>query len=148
MTQEVLTLLTACVVGKDKNDFGFTLAANNPVKDLCKAWHAVCVQSGVGHFIGSDCDQPVETGKKCACGSRKRKYRGLLVHDLRRTGEGNLRRLDVSESVGMKIGGWKTESVYRRYDIIDEADITDAAQRLDEKVRAEFGQNGRKWHRE
>jgi len=56
-----------------------------------------------------------------------------MFHDLRRTGARNLRRLGVSESVAMKIGGWKTASVFRRYDITDEADLADAAARLDQK---------------
>lgn len=44
----------------------------------------------------------------------------------------------------MKVGGWKTESLFRRYDIIDEADLTDAANRLDQKaaqLEKQFGQN-------
>jgi hypothetical protein len=33
----------------------------------------------------------------------------------------------------MKIGGWKTDSVFRRYNIIDEADLQEAANALDRK---------------
>ena len=57
----------------------------------------------------------------------------------------NLRRLGVAESVAMKISGHKTASVFRRYDITDEADLTEAAARLDEKRNAQtpelFGQS-------
>jgi integrase len=145
MTNEVLTLMTACVVGKKKDDFVFTREDNKPVKDFRKLWWSVCVRAGISEFVCSECDRTVtDKKKKCECGSRRRKYRGLLVHDLRRTGARNLRRLGVSESVAMVIGGWKTESVFRRYDIIDETDIADAANRLDEKaaqLAEKFGQS-------
>ncbi|MBZ5612996.1 MAG: hypothetical protein LAO23_03220 [Acidobacteriia bacterium] len=33
----------------------------------------------------------------------------------------------------MQIGGWKTLSVFDRYNIVDQSDLQDAAKRLDEK---------------
>ncbi|MGE5257726.1 MAG: hypothetical protein ACM3KE_13695, partial [Hyphomicrobiales bacterium] len=36
----------------------------------------------------------------------------------------------VSENVVMKMGGWKTASVFRRYDIVVEADLHDAGEKL------------------
>jgi integrase len=50
----------------------------------------------------------------------------LLVHDLRRSGARNLRRAKVPESVIMKIGGWKTSAMFRRYGIVS-TDELDAA---------------------
>jgi hypothetical protein len=38
----------------------------------------------------------------------------------------------VSRSVGMKLTGHKTESVYRRYAIVSKGDLEDATRRLDE----------------
>jgi hypothetical protein len=49
----------------------------------------------------------------------------------------NLRRLGVAESVAMKIGGHKTAPVFRRYDIIEQADLEDAAARLDAKQKSQ-----------
>ena len=69
------------------------------------------------------------------------KYVGLIVHDLRRTGARNLRREGESETVIMKAGGWKTPSVFKRYDIVDEADLDRAAERLNEKRRRLAAQN-------
>jgi integrase len=48
----------------------------------------------------------------------------LLLYDLRRSGARNLRRARVPESVIMKIGGWKTAAMFRRYGIVatDELD--------------------------
>jgi len=117
MTQEVFTLLSACVVGKQQDDFVFTRANGAPVKNFRKCWRTACKLAGV---------------------------RELIFRDLRRTGVRNLRRLGVAESVAMKISGHKTASVFRRYDITDEADLAEAAARLDEKRNAqnpEFGQS-------
>jgi integrase len=117
MTQDVFTLLSACVAGKPSDAFVFTRANGAPVKNFRKCWRTVCKRAGVPD---------------------------LIFHDLRRTGVRNLRRLGVAESVAMKISGHKTASVFRRYDITDEADLAEAAARLDEKRNAqtsEFGQS-------
>jgi integrase len=60
---------------------------------------------------------------------------GRILHDCRRTAIRNLERAGVPRSVAMKMVGHKTESVYRRYAIVAESDLHDAARRLD-AVRA------------
>src|SRR5262249_18878252 len=55
---------------------------------------------------------------------------GLLFHDLRRSGARNYRRAQVTEDVIMRIGGWKTPSMFRRYNVVDERDLSEAAERL------------------
>ena len=54
-----------------------------------------------------------------------------LVHDMRRSAVRTFERAGVPRSVAMSIVGHKTESIYRRYAIVDEAMQREAAARLD-----------------
>jgi integrase len=111
MTNDVYQILSTCAAGKGPQDFVFTRDGGLRIRDFRLAWSNACERAGCPN---------------------------LLFHDLRRTAARNLRRLGVSEGVIMKIGGWRTRAVFERYNIVDEADLADAARRLDEK--RELGQ--------
>ena len=74
-----------------------------PILDLRGAWATACEAAGVP---------------------------GRLFHDLRRSTVRALERAGVPRSVAMKLTGHKTESVYRRYAIVDEADLSEGVKKL------------------
>jgi integrase len=152
MTDEVFTLLTACVIGKQKNDYVFTRPAARPelpakpVRGFRRRWAKVCCAVGLGDLVCPDCypelkQQTIDGKRQCStCGKKwKRqelKYVGLLFHDLRRSGVRNLIRVGVQQKVAMTISGHKTAAVFQRYNIVDERDIMDAGHKLNEKQKS------------
>ncbi len=102
----LLQLLRHCVEAKRPDDYVFTRGIK-PIRDFRKSWENLCAAAGVP---------------------------GLLFHDLRRSAARNLRAAGVPEEIIMRIAGWKTSNVFRRYAIVDKTDIRAALQQL-ERVR-------------
>jgi integrase len=136
MTDAVYTLLSACVLGKPANAHVFTRVNGKPVRDFRVTWERACSRAGVGHTNCVRCSEPMDAGKACTkCKSKRTSYSGLIFHDLRRTAARNLRRAGISETVIMKIGGWRTRSVFERYAIVNRNDMADAILKLEQKEK-------------
>jgi integrase len=74
-----------------------------PIKSFRRVWLLACQKAGVP---------------------------GRIPHDFRRTAVRNLERAGIARSVAMKMVGHKTESIYRRYAIVSEGDLREAAKTL------------------
>jgi integrase len=105
MTQRIAALVEQAIAGKAKDDYLLTRDGGERVRDFRKAWKNLTAASGL---------------------------EGLIVHDLRRSGARQLRRAGVPESVVMEIGGWKTDSMFRRYAIVSNADIKTGIEQLEQ----------------
>lgn len=131
MTDAIHAMLAACVIGKKGSDAVFTRSNGKRVCSFRGTWQKECTRAGVGRLVCSHCSQPNPTTATCGkCGFKGTKYTGLIFHDLRRTAARNLRRAGIAETVIMKIGGWRTRSVFERYAIVSRSDIADAMRKL------------------
>jgi integrase len=74
-----------------------------PLRGFTKAWRKACRDAGVP---------------------------GRIPHDFRRTAVRNLERAGVPRSTAMAMVGHKTESIYRRYAIVDEAMLREGGAKL------------------
>jgi hypothetical protein len=137
MTEHAFQVLVRCVAGKKSEDFVFTRGDGSPVKDFRQSWWKACIRSGLGSFQCRGCEATVSEGRKCTtCHSKKKaKYFGLRFHDLRMTGIRNMSRKGIPEKVGMLISGHRTDSVYRRYNIVDMEVLKAATAKIEEHQR-------------
>jgi integrase len=151
LEEDLFVLLQALVLGKKPDDFVFTRKDGTQVRDFRDEWHNLCCAAGQGRLGCPDCSDgkkkifiELDADRKCPqCGRKPKdpKYSGLLFHDLRRSAGRNGIRRGVQQKVVMEIGGWKTPSVFQRYNIIDETDIRLAVKKIAEGAKAEAGIN-------
>lgn len=135
-------LLQESCRGKKPDAHVLTRPVGTPARDVRCAWRNLCCAVGLGRWVCSTpkCDvEQAKQGRCPKCKARAWKYRGLLVHDMRRTAVRNLRRAGVAEQVAMSISGHKTSSIFRRYDIVNNDDKVLALQQLQKAQAASSG---------
>ena len=108
LTEECRQLVTELRRGKQPDDFLFTRADGSQVCDFRGAWEALVMSANLP---------------------------GLLFHDLRRSAIRNMIRRGVPQKTAREISGHKTDSVFSRYNIVSEADIADAARKIEDGAK-------------
>jgi integrase len=86
-----------------------------PIKDFRKAWALACERAGII---------------------------GKVPNDFRRTAVRNLERAGIPRSAAMAMVGHRSESIYRRYKIADEAMLKESAAKLAALYASEKGASG------
>ncbi len=132
LTAECYELLKACVRGKGPDDYVFTHENGKPVKDERTDWRKMSVASGLGRMNCKRCGVDVfQYRKTCVTCKADLSYVGLNVHDNRRSAVRNMDRRGVPRTVAMKISGHRTSVIYDRYNITSDADLMEAARRIE-----------------
>lgn len=94
--------------------------SGQPVGNFRKAWKTAAIAAGLGRI------EEIGTQKH---------YVGIIVHDLRRSAVRNMVRAGIPERVAMSLSGHKTRGVFERYNIVSEADLAQATDKLQVYLR-------------
>jgi site-specific recombinase XerD len=93
------------------------------IRSFRRAWITACRRAGLARVVERD--------------GRTIVYPLRIPHDFRRTAVRNLERAGVPRSTAMAMVGHRTESIYRRYAIVDETMLREGAERLTAFYRAQ-----------
>ena len=119
--------------GETKNEQGrtFPFAVHPALRDLVVRQCQRGLANGTRWLFGRKDGSPLGTFRKAwALACKEAGCPGKLVHDLRRTAVRNLVRSGVDERTAMTLTGHKTRAVFDRYNIVSEADLSQAVKKL------------------
>jgi integrase len=123
-------------VGTTKNEEGRVVYMTQELRSLLQAqWEERKVSGKLSLYVfpnESRTNRIIKTrfnrAWRSACD--KAGYPGKLYHDLRRTAVRNMVRAGIPERVAMMISGHKTRSIFDRYNIVDDKDLKQAAEKI------------------
>ena len=104
------------------------------IKDYRKEWNAVCRELSLGYGY--------KVNRKYVAIWQDRLSSGPMLHDFRRTAVRNMVRAGISENVSMAVSGHKTNSVFKRYDIVSPDDLKRAARQHEAYLESQRAQSG------
>ncbi|MFI5396597.1 MAG: tyrosine-type recombinase/integrase [Candidatus Binatia bacterium] len=122
LSGELLDVLSRAATARRLDCFHVFHIDGQRIGDFRKTWARACVKAGLGAMA--------PTGDLTPKGKPKLAYKGLTPHDLRRSAIRNMVRAGIPERVCMALSGHKTRAVFDRYNIVSEADLTAAADKL------------------
>jgi integrase len=123
-------------VGTTKNEEGRVVYMTGELKSLLQAqWEKRRASGKLLPYVfpnESGTNRIVKTRFNRAWQSAREKagYPHKLYHDLRRTAVRNMVRAGIPERVAMMISGHKTRSIFDRYNIVDDKDLKQAAEKI------------------
>jgi hypothetical protein len=123
-TRETSTLLAESIRSKESGAYILTWQDRQDgsrVAQPRKDWYSLGVRSGLGKKL-VEMRPDGKTSVRCE---------GLQLHDLRRSAVRRMIRSGIIQTVAMRVSGHKTASVFRRYDIVDERNLEQAAKLLE-----------------
>jgi integrase len=87
------------------------------IRNFYHAWHSACERAAVKRRGAMEVFERPE-------------LLGRVPHDFRRTAVRNLVRAGVPERVAMQLTGHKTRAIFDRYNIVNEADLSEGVEKL------------------
>ena len=142
--REIIDRRRAAAVVENKNkESRFTKYvfhnAGEPVGDFRKIWATACVAAGLGKMICPKCGAE-DTERSCGTCEMATRYSGKIFHDFRRTASRNMIAAGVPQAVAMKITGHRTDSMFRRYAIVNEEQKREALAKTQQYLAAQPAQ--------
>jgi len=95
----------------------FVRETGERIRDFYTAWHSACKRAAVRRRGAVEVIERPE-------------LLGRVPHDFRRTAVRNLVRAGVPERVAMQLTGHKTRAIFDRYNIVNEADLSEGVEKL------------------
>lgn len=126
-THEQCVLVANQVMAKQMpaiTPYVFSTKEGRQVGQFRKSWKTACHRAGLPCVVA-----PVKKGGKRGAVKVIKALR--TFHDLRRSFARDMDLQGVRHGAIKRLGGWKTDSVFNRYNIVSDADLRDAIEKVD-----------------